>query len=366
MIYLIIFISLALLCFAEINSWGFNEKQLSIIYWIFTIFLILLAGTRFHIGFDYLVYKEIFETVDFDNYLLKTVEIGFASLNYFVRTLGFNFNTLLFIVAFTSIILKASFFKQYSGYIFLGLLNYYTIGLLMNDMGQMRFGLAIGFSLLAFKDVFQNHYKASILKILFAFLFHSSAIVILPVILIIQANLMDRRFMIPILLFSLTFIFIDLRGVIYNFLKYIPMHQLRAKMLFYIYSDEFGAGLGFNISLLLRVLIFSVLYYFTLGAQSENNYHYKLLQLYFYGLLLYIVFNSISEFATRSSAYFKTLDSLILPYFVSLGKTKFEKNILAFLIVAYTFWSFYKIIYSSEFGGAYNPYNSFLFSWIYE
>jgi hypothetical protein len=366
MVYLVIFIFLVFLSIAEVFQLFFIERQKQMMLVVIGLVLVFLAGTRYQTGFDYVQYLEIFNTVNLQNYTVKTVEFGFAALNYGLRFLGFDFNFLLVLIATFAIGLKLNFFRQYSPYVFLGVLNYYTIGFLLNDMGQMRFGLAVGIILFAFKDFFNDRLVQAVIKILFAFLFHASAIIVLPVILLFSKGRFSNRLMLLVVLGLMPFLFIDLRVVFYKLMFLIPLVQVRAKMLFYIYSNEFGSSLGFNLSFILRLIIFILLLVYVEVGKKSYPWFQKLAFLYFYGIVLYMVFNSIADFATRTSAYFKTLDCIILPFFVTLGKTKFDKLFIFLIVVAYTFWSFYKLIYSAEFSFAFNPYQSFTFQWFYE
>jgi hypothetical protein len=148
-------------------------------------------------------------------------------------------------------------------------------------------------------------------------------------------------------------------------LNYVPFFQIQAKISFYVYSEEFGNGLGLNISFLLRLLTFVFMLMFIDSGRNTFKGYDKLVRLYYFGLVLYLFFNSIAEFAIRSSAYFKTLDAIILPFFVSLGKTRKEKNVIAFLIVLYCFYSLYKIVYSGPNSFVFHPYKTILSNFIF-
>lgn len=366
MIYLLIFFSIAMTGLMEVNSLFTNKVKLTVTYWGITLFLILFAGTRYKTGFDYLNYVDIYNTVNLENYLIKTIELGFAFLVYVSRSAGITFNGFILLVAAISIWLKARFFKEYSDYIFIALLNYFCIGVLISDMGQMRFGLAVAIALFAFKDCFENNSKGFVIKVILATLVHSSAITLLPAYFISRSKALNRNVMIITFFVMFPIILLDLRPFLLYLADNIPIFQLRAKLRFYIFSDEYGSGLGLNLSFLLRLIIFVLMLLFWEVGVAKYSFYEKMVKLYFFGIMLYIVFNSVAELATRSSAYFRTLDCFFLPFFISLGKTRYEKNIIAVCVILYSLWSLYKIVFSKEFGFAYNPYNSYMLNWFYE
>lgn len=366
MIYLIIFCTISILALIEVNFSENERLKPQLGYVIFGLIFILMAGTRIHTGFDYNTYHEIFRSVDYSNFQEQTVEIGFATVVLLFRNIDLSFHAFLLFIALITISLKLKYFNEYSRFSYASLLIYFSIGFIINDMGQIRYGLAIAICLFAFKDIFNENKVGFVAKVILAGLFHTSALSVLPAYWIARSSKINLKVMIGVVILLVPFLMIDIRSFLFQILEYIPIHQMRAKIRFYIFSNDYGQGLGINISFMMRLLIFAFLLLFYNRGKEKYPYFESMVKLYFLGICFYMIFNSMAELATRVSAYYKMLDCLVLPFFIWLGYTKWEKNVLSVLVILYSFWSLYKIIYSPEFGFAYNPYQSIIFNYFYE
>jgi hypothetical protein len=363
--YIVIFLILTVFVFVEINFIGKLNKGLNVFYLLLVFFLILFAGTRYETGFDYNQYRDLFEVLNLTNFTSNTVEFGYAAFNYFCRIIGLNFNGFLLVFAAITLMLKAEFYRKNALYISLALINYYSIGFLINDMGQIRHGLSIAIALYAMFDLLHENNRGFFVKSVMATLFHTSAIVLFPAYFLVKYTLKPIH-MFGIIALLMPFLFIDIRGFLYRLIDYLPLFQLQAKITFYVYSDEFGKSLGLNLSFLLRIaVLFFLLFFEDVGENYIKGYK-KLILLYFYGIILYMLFNSIAEFATRASTFFKNLEPIILPFFVYQIKNRYAKNGVALLVVLYAFWSVYKIILTEEFGSYFQPYKSFILNYFYD
>jgi len=360
MIYLVIFLFLLSFSFFDINlKFGSNSQLL---YFIVIIVFILLAGLR-NMGYDFANYNEIFDSLSFgskNNAVLDLlIEPGFSLFVKILKLLGLGFYVLIFVFAFFSVILKTAFFSKYSAYPFVSLLIYFSIAYLIKDMGQIRHGLAMAIVLMSFVFVFKKKTFAFFLFVLLAFTIHASAIAVIPVYWL--ANITIRpRYLIAALVVLFPLLFIDLRPVFLSFLGFITLPQVQSKATFYLYSEEFGSPLGLNISVILRVLIFLGMLAFYQNGKNNYSFYPQLVTLYFYGLFLYILFNSVSDFAIRTSDYFKLLDCIILPFFITLGKNRTQKSLLWSLAVLYSSWSIFKLLSDNTFLQEYTPYRTFL------
>jgi len=361
MIYLFIFLFLNFFLFLEINI-DFKNKLKSEYYLLFifiNIILIIVAGAR-TVGFDYENYLDIYNTVRLSNYIENGIEIGFAYLISIFNYVGFPFFVFTCFIALISISLKSSFFNEYSAYPFLSLLIYFSITYLISDMGQMRNGLALAIALWAFSDLLENKNKLFFLKIFIAFLFHSSAIIVFPVYFLLKINRLKPMIMVFIIMILFYFVFFDIKSIIVFLSEKLSFSQLESRVALYVLTEDESAPLGLNLSLFLRLLIFTVLILYYNSGINQFKYYDKFIRLYFYGICLYMIFNSVNEFAFRFSNYFKILECVILPMFVAMGKTRWDKNLITFLIILYCSYSIFKILFDPIFGTVYLPYKNIL------
>lgn len=360
MIYLFIYLFLVFFIILEINT----ELKIKVRteYYLFFILinsiLVLVAGFR-SVGFDYGNYVDIYHTVRLSNFVENGIEIGFASLITIFNSIGSPFFIFTFFIALISVLLKTSFFNKYSEYPFLSLLIYFSITYLISDMGQIRNGLAFAIVLWAFSDLFENKNKLFFLKTFIAFLIHSSAIIVFPVYFLLKTKKLRPVFMSCTLVLLFYFVFFDIKSSLVFLSKNLSFSQLESRVALYVLTEDESAPLGLNLSLFLRLLIFGIMIIYYHSGVNRFKYYDKLLRLYFYGICLYMIFNSVNEFAFRFSNYFKILECVILPMFVALGKTRWDKNLIVFFIILYCSYSIFKILFDPIFGPVYLPYKMF-------
>jgi hypothetical protein len=358
LIYFLIFAVLTAFSFLEVNLQ--RPVEYRIIYYMVAVFLILMAGLRYDTGYDIHVYKLLFDYVtNITAYKESLLEPGSFLIITIFHALNLNFQAYIFLYATIAVLLKTKVFAKYAAYIFIAMLVYFPIGFMINEMGQIRHGLAIGIVLVAFSYLFQNRVALFFLFCTIAIFFHISAFMVLPVYLLVNRNFKASWLLLSLVALSVL-LFFDARPIFLSLLDLVPIASIHGKATLYLYSEEFGKPLGFNISYILRVVIFWVLIYFRDTGNARFSFYDKLIWLYCYGIVLYIIFNSVAEFAIRTTTYFKTLDCLILPYIIGFGKTRVEKNLIWGLVVLYAFYSMYKLLYDPVTRPSFIPYRSIL------
>lgn len=358
MIYFIIFFVLIAFAFFEYYYKDERRVEITIIFWSSIAFLILFGGFRM-VGFDYDNYQRLFDEVDFLNYKENTIEVGFAAIISLFRYLYIPFNFYLFFIALVSVSLKARFINDFSPYCITSLLVYYTVNFLLSDMGQMRHGLAMSIILMAFYDIFKTNKKGFFSKVFVAYLFHSSAIIVFPAYFIANLKKVTLWHLLIPMLFALPFMFIDIRAILLVLALFSP-ENIQSKIAYYTTSEEFGAQLGFNLTTLFRFVILITMYvYYDKGIRFVK-YYKQFFLLYLYGTLLFMVFNSVAEMALRFSNYFKILEFVILPMFISLSRSIFEKHLIIAIIIAYAIWSIYKMLFDQYTSVEYLPYRNLI------
>ena len=363
MIYLFIFSLIFIFIFFEVNlNYKKKFKAEYYIFFFFIVFLLIVTAGIRTVGFDYENYSEIYNIVRISNYFENGIEYGFAFIISVFNIIDLPFFSFTIFVALISISLKSFFFNKYSPYPFISLLIYFSITFLISDMGQMRNGLALAIALWAFDDLFEERKKLFFFKIFCAFLIHSSAIIVFPAYFLLKKKNFKPLNMAIVLMFLFYFVFNDVKDIILFVAEKVNFSQLQSRVALYVLGGDDIAPLGLNLSLFLRIFVFLImLYFYDIGKERYKNYEY-LLRLYFYGICLYMIFNSVNEFAFRFSNYFKILECIILPMFVSFGKTRLIKNGIAFFIIIFSCYSIYKVLFDPAFGPEYLPYKNVLFN----
>jgi hypothetical protein len=325
-------------------------------YYFLLAFFILFAGTRM-IGFDYKTYSEIFSYASYGNLGEVDIEIGWAFLSYVFS--GPGFNIFLLFVALCSVLLYGSFFKRYSPYVFLSLLIYYSSYFIVKEMGQMRQGLAIGLATLAFTVSIDKKIWKFIALFLVAFSIHYSAIVILPVYYLCNHHWKTKFILICIFL-GMCFIFVDIGVVMTKVISILPISGAQEKVASLLLSDVLSKKLGLNSSTILRLVIMLLMLAYRRPLSARYPFFEALIMLYFYGLMLYLVFNSLSEFAQRTSAYFRILEAVILPCILVLVRQRKERLVIICLLVLNSIVSVNRLLGEKDLYDQYNPYKTYL------
>lgn len=133
----------------------FSRKGLvpvgSVGFWSSILVLILFSGLRFDTGFDYFSYFHNWwnQAQDISNLANHQKEPVLFILFNLLGLLGLSYSQALLLISATSIGLKAYVIKKYSVYPLFGVLVFVGDFLLLQEMGQMRSGLAMGFLALA-------------------------------------------------------------------------------------------------------------------------------------------------------------------------------------------------------------------------
>ena len=356
MLYYVVFLLFCCFAFIEIILKQPKLKYLAI-FFICVSALIVISGFRKNIGYDYDNYVEMY-SLNTDIWYFTVVEPSFSLLVILFNYFKLGFNALLLFFAFFAIFLKARFVLNFSPYIFFSLLVYIPLGFLTSDMGQIRHGLALAFILIAFGNLFYDRFRKFWIFLALGCFFHLSAIIVIPAYYLCKKKVSNIALLFFLVL-AFPFVFLDLKTLLYTYSSFLPS-QLDSKVVFYTNSDDFGKNLGINVSLMIRLSIFGLLMFFEKAA-SDIPYYRTILILYFYGILVYLIFNSISGFAIRGSLYFKMLELIIFPILVSFGRRWYDKIFIASFFILYTFWSIINFFSDPAVSNQYIPYNSILF-----
>lgn len=239
------------------------------------IILALLAGFRApDVARDYGQYQFAFDNInDFvrdDSGAYFTVfEPGFVALvflfrQFFVQNYGV---AIMVFFAFASVSLKTFSFKKFALNPFLVLLLYYCHFFVLQEMTQIRIGFASSLFLVSLVFYFRKNYIAFVSIVLFAALFHYSAIFYL-VVLLLKPGKFNRVYYtaLIVLSFILAYVKIPLFGLVGN------VDNLDAGGKLNNYADIVDYGLAdsinvFNVINLIKIL---VSLFFIFGI-SENK-----------------------------------------------------------------------------------------------
>lgn len=299
-------------------------------------FPLIFATFREGIGTDYNTYLIMYEynsTLSLTQFFLNR---DFSSVSVFLFSkISYLFGTskiFFFLFAFTTLVpfsifiyKKINYKKSFAIY-FVFLLTTFTVSL--NIMKQAA---AVSIVFISFYFILKNNFLLYLLSILCASLFHSSAIIMLPIYFLWDHKKGNIRYTIVIPLLLFIFIFsLQWRSILPFLVKIFPFLD---RYLGYADSTVSSKNMSFFIDVFF-LLIF-IVFYKRLRRKKENKLYLLLLLI---GILFEIMGFSM-VYAKRLSIYFISIPTIFLSMETcNLFK---EKKITFFLFVAYEVTYFY-------------------------
>lgn len=165
--------------------------QKRVIFWIFAIVLIIFAGFRASgVDLDYVGYANWYdEAPTLDDVIhgdgsLVNRDPGYTLVCSIFKSLGLSFQVLILIMAFATVILRMAAIWKLSPAPLLSVLFYFPYLFLLQEMTQIRAGMAAALFLCAIPLLAKRKYLAYVAIILLAAVFHYSALVFLGFLLL--------------------------------------------------------------------------------------------------------------------------------------------------------------------------------------
>ena len=172
-------------------------KNKYFIFWVFIFFLIFFDGLRWEMGVDWINYFKLFNNADV--YDFPGFEPGYRLYTKIFRSVTSSYSVYLFIT--TAFIYITIFYTviKITNFSFLSL--FYLAAIIPWWSGSIRQMIALSFFTLALKAIFKKKKVKFIVFILTALMFHTSAIVFLPIYWLYGQSLVILLFIFFFLLF---------------------------------------------------------------------------------------------------------------------------------------------------------------------
>lgn len=273
------------------------------------IVLVLIAGLRFEYGNDYATYQSAFNTI-LSITDVAYMEIGYRIVMLALKCCGFDFWVLIMIIAITSISLKIITFNKYSIMPMITCIIYFLMFFRVQDMEQIRTGLAAAICLYALKYVYSKEVWKFTGFVLCACLIHISAIVFIIVYFIGDIKMNMKKILIVLCVFAVVGSIDIMAGLDWVNQTFIFSDFLQSKI--NAYSQETLNII--SLSILLRMIMLILFYRF---VYNENCLEHRVyLNGYVMILLLFLGFRSIEILATRTAVYFFYFELFMFPYLI--------------------------------------------------
>ncbi|MCI5655821.1 EpsG family protein [Candidatus Pseudoruminococcus sp.] len=145
--------------------------------------LYLLTIFRFLIGYDYVLYAKAFmdlQTQDFWNFTYYDWEYGFVLITKLLGMILPSYTSYFAVIAIFTLIPVAIFIYRNTEKVWIGTFMYINFFLFFMQMNFIRQAIAVSITLLAWQFIKKKKFFWFLLIILFASLFHSTVLVMIP------------------------------------------------------------------------------------------------------------------------------------------------------------------------------------------
>ncbi|XLP21632.1 EpsG family protein [Bacillus toyonensis] len=351
-----------LFCF----EWFMNKKYTLIVKFYFIVaglFLILFAGLRYEIGYDYISYQRIHQIIQnipwMQNGLINSAMEINQEIGFFIINIPFeNFNSMLLFISVVTLAIKYKFIFENSKYVFLSLWLYYSMFFAKYDMGLISQTIAIAIVLYSLNFIITEKKYKFIITIILASLFHYTAIIFLP-----TYWLATRKFSLKFMFFMTTFCFL---------LAFLPLTNLLSSFIvelvpwYSLYVDQIST-FDFSFNVIKRMIIMLIFVYTIKKYYPTNRVYNIFLNVYFIGFLAYFAFKSIPILSDRGTVYYLLVEIFLWGIVIHHYKNIVVKLCLIVFLLTNSAYSLYNSVNlkedalnAREFNYPYTPYKSWI------
>lgn len=308
------------------------------------VLMIGLASMRNGVGTDWDAYLSFYKNTEESS----RVEIGYSYFNNFFSNIGLHFNVFLFILTLISVVLISSFLKNMGAMSAAAVLMFYSDLFLYLNLSGMRQALAISITCFSFRYAINHKPLTFFSLVALASSFQMSAAVFFLAYFIPRGRPKWHHFL------WITLGMILLFNSLETIAQFITENTLKNAM-YYLDGIEVSdnALSNYFIGSLKRVLVLGIMWAAWRDLKERLYFQYTL-NVYIFGLLIYLLFYMLSaDIGVRMSAYFTIFDTIIIGLVVIYSR-HFPTRIGIAVIVSAA--SIYKLL-----GYANNPYYEYKF-----
>lgn len=278
-----------------------DNKYRNYVFLVLGIILILTSGLR-EVGFDAdsRNYENIFNSNSSKYEML--IEPSFTILCNIVHLFYDDIHIVFLVYAFLGVFLKFKAIKQYSTLLFLPVIIYLGNYYMLQDMTQIRAGVATGFLLLMIGPLANENRKKAALYIVLAFFFHFSSIVLIPLLLLSNKEMTKKTKYIWMMIIPIAYVMHFLHIGIGT----LPIPYFQEK--FEIYTEMRDRGIMgdeaikvFNPLLMIQIAIYYYMFYMYDTVNKFDKYFNILLKIFGISIFSFLFFADLPVFAHRIS-----------------------------------------------------------------
>lgn len=325
--YLYIVYSLIISFFS--NLWKKNNRKEILTFFLWLGLFIIMAFRVETVGNDIIRYLNHFESSRWINFFETSRETGYMIFLKVLIFLGVSKRGYLIIVSFLISAPISWFFFRYSKNVTLSFLFHFTIGIFAFTMSGIRQSIAISLTLFALHFALKRKLLPYLALIFIAINFHTSAIVFLPVYLLVNLKFKSFKPLIISLLFIVFIIIFNQK--VFSFIDiFAPEKYIRI----YLMSDD-KSQLNILPVIFQFMLPSGVIFLWYWQKRKINNISKEEL-LFFYLTIIATVFTVLAlniSALYRLSLYFTTCTMVLLSNVLSGFSNKTNGFIFKTIII---------------------------------
>lgn len=318
------------------------EKKLPNAFFGALILLSLMSiyALRWKTGTDFSNYYDFYFKYGKMNIaeLIGTRDWGFYALTSTIyKFWPENFIFYNYVLAALTYIPIVRIYIKYSCNFTFTIILYITMMTYYGPYNGVRQGIAASICFFAYPLLYDKKYIKYFLYILLAYLFHSTSLLMIPLMFVVTRKAWSRRVMITLAVACISVIFLpNIWNYIINFLEIIGQEKMASDYQIFNYSDD-GVNI-LRIAVALIPTIISFIFYKTLKA---NNSKIDILINMSLMYAVFMIFGSRLTVLARLSSYFSIFIALLIPEFTTLFK---GKDRISFKVITLTMFFIYMIM----------------------
>lgn len=351
--YVIFFLCLLLISlpvFASNNNINLVHSINIFKYFFLTGIFLIFYGLRRYVLTDWIAYKRIFEIIpsifeeDFKNKFIKAklasggMEGGFLIFNIICKSISPDFYFFQLINTTIDFIFLRVFFKRYlKNQYYWGFLCFFIFYGNLFEINLMRNIKALLLFLFSIKYIEDKKFIKFFLINLFGTVFHSTAVLFIPLYFILDKRIKRKYILIIFLIGNVLFLLhVNLFSLFFEFLGNLISGSIGRRIVKYILND-FGTH-GLSPSYLERILSFSLFFYCSKQYNFYENPKLRIIVNSFYIYIFLSLFFNYSIFYERIMPLFSFSYWILYPKCLFSLKDYNKKFIFA-LFILYCFYA---------------------------
>ena len=301
-----------------------------------TISLIFVSGFRYKSGTDYGTYSLIYGNTP--NYNInESSEWGFLLLCKILYGISQNPQIMFLVTSIIINVLIVYGVMKYSIKFELSMYLYITTFCYYSTFNGIRQWIASAILFMGYKYILNRNWKRYFIIVLIAYIFHNSALIMIPLYFIVNRKFTSKNTLYLILIFALSYVFFDsFLATLFDFLQGTRYEHYETGM------KEWQEG-----GSMLRVLVYSlpilVIFVFRKNFKLDKNYELNILMNLCLMSVLFMLLGTKHVFFVRLNLYFDIYYVLLLPMLTKTSDKKFNAFIYYSILICYFAFS-YKLL----------------------